>query len=92
MLTGYTIDKGQPINRYFSSLIKNGYKLPSQISDDCKKIVDCSLKINPQERFKTTELLDLVSNYFEKRNQKNILHSFSTADVSHVSSPHNPSS
>ena len=48
MLTGYTIDKGQPINRYFSQLIKNGYKLPSQVSDDCKKIVDCSLKINAQ--------------------------------------------
>ena len=63
MLTGFTIDRGQPINRYFTELIKNGYRLPT-VSEECKKIVDLALKINPQERARTVDLINLVESYF----------------------------
>lgn len=67
MLAGYTIDKGEPINRYFSSLIKQGYKLPKHISPSCEQILAACLKINPQHRIRTNELLTMLENYFSKQ-------------------------
>jgi serine/threonine protein kinase len=63
MLSGYTIDRGQPINRYFSSLVKNGYRVPKTISFSCQQILDSALKINPQQRARTIDLIKMTERY-----------------------------
>jgi serine/threonine protein kinase len=72
MLTGHTIDRGQPIHRYFSSLLKHGYKLPKHICKDCEEILEACLKINPQHRSNTSTLLSMVNKYFQKQEEKSV--------------------
>lgn len=60
MLEGRTIDHGMPINRYFNSIIKNGYNLYSQISEGTKAILKGILQIQPERRSSTVELLKMV--------------------------------
>ncbi len=47
MLEGYTIDHGQPIDRYFSTLLKHGFVLRSKISDQAKIMLKSILNPNP---------------------------------------------
>lgn len=50
MLEGFTIDHGQPIDRYFSTLMKHGFTIRSKVSDSVKHLLKWILNPNFHER------------------------------------------
>lgn len=50
MVEGYTIDHGQPIDRYFSSLLKHGFAFRSKLSETMKNMIRSILNPNFNDR------------------------------------------
>lgn len=69
MLEGYTIDHGQPIDRYFASLTKNGVAFRAKISEETKKLVRFILSPNPHARPSVDQVIQIVERAIFQGNQ-----------------------